>query len=163
MSWLVEHVAWLLSVKRRGKDGRTAFQRVRGREFAKRQVEFGERCLYKLQTKGPRHDEAGKLHERWRRGLFLGYAHSSNEYVYWDTSAVVKSRHLQRMRQPLRWPVGALEAVVGGKHGDYHRCVVPMLADEGQRPGPVQVENYRPGPLGIQIRKRDFEEHGATI
>ncbi len=59
MSWMVEHVAWLLTVRLRGLDGRTAYHRVRGRNFGKRLLEFGERCLYKLPMNGPRHDERG--------------------------------------------------------------------------------------------------------
>ncbi len=98
MSWMVEHVAWLLTVRLRGLDGRTAYHRVRGRNFGKRLLEFGERCLYKLPMKGPRHDERGKLAERWRRGIFLGFARQSCEYVLWDDGRIVKSRCHQRVR-----------------------------------------------------------------
>ena len=33
VSWLVEHAAWLLTVGKRGDDGRTAYHRIRGRNF----------------------------------------------------------------------------------------------------------------------------------
>ena len=36
MSSLVEHIAWLLTVRLRGADGKTAYERVRGRPFTKR-------------------------------------------------------------------------------------------------------------------------------
>ena len=36
MTWLVEHVAWILTVRPNGEDGKTPFRRVRGRPFLKR-------------------------------------------------------------------------------------------------------------------------------
>ena len=50
MTWMVEHAAWLSTVCKRGEDGKTAFQRVRGRAFNKRSVEFGEKCCSSCRT-----------------------------------------------------------------------------------------------------------------
>ena len=44
MTWMVEHAAWLSTVCKRPEDGKTAFQRIRGRAFNKRSLEFGEKC-----------------------------------------------------------------------------------------------------------------------
>ena len=79
MTWMVEHAAWLSTVCKRGEDGKTAFQRVRGRAFNKRSVEFGEKVLFKLPDRGPRHDELGALEARWQKGTMLGYSRLSNE------------------------------------------------------------------------------------
>ena len=38
MTWLVEHAAWILTTRPQGEDGKTAFQRIRGRPFLKRGV-----------------------------------------------------------------------------------------------------------------------------
>ena len=61
MSWMVEHSAWLLTSRLRGEDGKTAYQRVRGRPCTKKLVEFGERVLFKLPTKGPKADVRATL------------------------------------------------------------------------------------------------------
>ena len=78
MSWLVEHTAWLLTVKLRGVDGKTAYERVRGRPFGKRLTDFGEEVLYKLPSKGPGADARGTLEPRWRRGCMLGFSRYTN-------------------------------------------------------------------------------------
>ena len=165
IAWLVEHVAWLLTVRPRGEDGKTAYQRVRGRQFGKRLMEFGERCLYKRPMKGPRHEAQGKLAERWRRGLFLGFSRTSNEYYLWDVDTVVKARAVQRMRRELRWPEDGLENVSMEPHHLYPaRGPTPAAFAPG---GDEQVSarqepiEGRP-PQGIQIRRADWELYGSS-
>ena len=104
LSWLAEHVAWTLTVRPKGDDGMTPYQRVKGTQFSKRMVEFGEKVLYKLPTKGPRHEAGGKLAERWSYGFFLGYSRYSNDYILWSPEGAVKSRCLQRLVLERRWP-----------------------------------------------------------
>ena len=60
LAWMVEHVAWVLTTRVLGENGRSAYHQVRGRAFGRRMLEMGEKCLYKLPTKGPRHDERAK-------------------------------------------------------------------------------------------------------
>jgi hypothetical protein len=162
MSWMVEHVAWLLTVRLRGLDGRTAYHRVRGRNFGKRLLEFGERCLYKLPMKGPRHDERGKLAERWRRGIFLGFARQSCEYVLWDDGRLVRSRCHQRVRSELRWPAGVHETITLGPHSTYAALEAEKFgpADAEPRGEPEAAERRR--PQTVQIKRADWEVHGST-
>ena len=70
MWWLVRHAAWLLMVRQRGRDGRTAYERSRGRTFNKRVAAFGEICLFKSPKRRnfDGYDERGKLAARWGRG-----------------------------------------------------------------------------------------------
>lgn len=103
MAWLVRHTAWLLSVRTRGDDGKTAYERLRGKPFSRRMVGFGEVCLAKLPTKGPSHDEDGKLRPRWCRAVFLGYDRLSVEYIFYSQGEVLKSRALQRVPAERRW------------------------------------------------------------
>ena len=92
--WLVEHVAWILNVRTRGADGRTACERLRGRAFNKKFLGFGEQCLAK--THAPRmpgeYDAHGKLAERWCKGTFLGYNRNTNEYVVSSGASIVRTR-----------------------------------------------------------------------
>ena len=53
-SWLVEYCAWMATVRIRGDDGVSAYQRVRGRGYTKRLVPFGEKVLVHLHAKGKR-------------------------------------------------------------------------------------------------------------
>ena len=124
-------------------------------------MEFGEQCLHKLPTKGPRHDERGKLEERWRRGLFLGFARQSNEYVFWDEDKIVKARAHQRLRTELRWPAGAHEKVAADPHSTYAALLPERFGPGPAVPEPIETAPRRAGKA-VAIRKADWERHGAT-
>ena len=51
ISWLVQHTSYLMTVKVKGEDGQTAYERVRMRAFNTRMLEFAEMCRYKLDPK----------------------------------------------------------------------------------------------------------------
>ena len=73
MAWLVKHVGWLLTVRSRGQDGRTLYERLRGKPFNKRMVGFGETCLAKLSKNQVAKETVPKMAPRWCRAVFLGY------------------------------------------------------------------------------------------
>ncbi len=162
MSWLVEHVAWILTSRTRGEDGRTAYHRIRGRNFSRRLLEFGERCLYKLPGKGKRHEHDGKLAEGWRRGIFLGFGTQSNEYVLWDGGRIVKARCHQRLRSELRWLRGALESVTLDPHSTYAAMEAEEFTKLTDEAGDMPEAGPKRKPQTIQIKKRDWEKHNST-
>ena len=139
VAWMVEHVAWILTTRRLGVDGRSPYHSVRGRPFTRRLLEFGEMALYKLPMKGPRHDERGKLEERWRRGVFLGFARQSNEYVLWDEDKVVKSRSHQRLKSNLQWPEGAHEGISADPHSTYAALLPERFGPAVEKPEQVET------------------------
>ena len=154
MSWMVEHAAFILTARLRGSNGRTAFHRVRGRPFAKRLLCIMERCLYKLPIKGPQREAAGKLAERWRRGLFLGFSRMSSEYLLWDDNEVVRARAVQRLKRNLRWPLEAYNTVKQDAHSQYSAAEPERI--EYELPVPAQApEPGQRKPYTIQIRLQD--------
>ena len=122
-----------------------------------------EMCLYKLPTKGPERDAAGKMGARWRRGIFLGFNRMSSEYLLWDEGKVAKARAVQRIKKHLRWPVAAYNSV---RHGP--NCMYEALEHEQIVGDPEKVKDpYAEGDLGrkpqdVQIRQADWLQHGAT-
>ena len=70
MSWMVKHSADLVTWCAKGHDGRTAYQRVRLREFRTRLMAFGEKCLFKSRSQEP----IGNIADgrRYHEGVFLG-------------------------------------------------------------------------------------------
>ena len=44
--WMIRHAAMLVNIGQRGEDGRTAWERVRGRKFNREAPEFGERAMH---------------------------------------------------------------------------------------------------------------------
>ena len=162
MTWLVEFTAWMITVCRRGPDGRTAFQLTRGREYLKRLLGFAEKVQYKLPTKGPRHDPDGKLGNRWPYGIMLGYSRTSYEYWIWDGQRVVKVRDVQRLPMNRRWDMEAVAKVnVECRHTYAARPVraVPFADPAGDAPS---VSTRAAVPRQLQLRKRDFEAYGYT-
>jgi len=65
MWWMVHHAAWQLTVRARGSDGRTAYERLRGRAFSKIMVSFGGVCLAKLPPQVLAREDVPKLADRW--------------------------------------------------------------------------------------------------
>ena len=111
MAWLVKHVAWLITVRSRSRDGRTAYERLRGKPFSRRMVGFGELCLAKLTKQHIAHDPVPKLAARWCRALFLGYDRDTNEYMMYGHGRVLRTRALQRVPGDRRWDFEALQEV----------------------------------------------------
>ena len=64
-TWLVEHAADLLNKFAVGPDGRTAFERLKGKRYRGEVVEFGRKILYKIPCK----PERGLMTERCAPGI----------------------------------------------------------------------------------------------
>ncbi|MBV61870.1 MAG: hypothetical protein CMH65_11270 [Nevskiales bacterium] len=160
--WLVEHVAWQLTTRMRGKDGQTAHQRARGRAYAKRQVRFAERILYKLPTAGPR-APVDKLQARWEYGYVLGYNRTSNDYRIYSESKqrMVSERSIQRLAADHRWKSETLETLAVTPQD----LVAPsgprvMLGHKEPDEGPETVKGR--GPKRVVLFRRDFDpENGG--
>ena len=162
MTWMVEHAAWLSTVCKRGEDGKTAFQRIRGRVFNKRSLEFGEKVLFKLHDRGPRHDERGALEARWRKGVMLGYSRFSNEYWLWDGSEPVKARTVQRLKSDLRWHRAWLEKVSYDVHSRYPARDRSYELGEPAEPAAKPEDPKQRAPQNVAIRQSDWMRHGST-
>jgi hypothetical protein len=56
LSWMLEHAAFVYTAIHKGQEGKTAWEKARGRPFAMHVVGFCEQAVFKLPSKGPRHD-----------------------------------------------------------------------------------------------------------
>ena len=52
LTWLIQHAADCLSKYQVGEDGKTAYERLKGKKFSRPAVEFGEKVHYKKSNKG---------------------------------------------------------------------------------------------------------------
>ena len=102
---MVEHAAWLLTVRTTQSDGITAHKRLRGRNFNVPMLAFGETCLYKLNKHDARKQPDGKMDARWKEGAFIGFSRDSNEFILWDIiqKKVTRARSVQRVSESKRW------------------------------------------------------------
>ena len=99
--WMIRWSAMLCSRFAVGRDGKTPYERRRGRRCAISVVPFGERVWYRelRQTK----DRQDKMESEWRQGLWLGHARNSNEHLVGTREGVVKAYAIKRQPEDQRW------------------------------------------------------------
>jgi len=68
VSFIPEYAAYVVNRLEVGKDGKTSYERTRGKKATVVGLEFGEKLLWR-KKKG---DKAAKLRSRWAYGVFLG-------------------------------------------------------------------------------------------
>jgi hypothetical protein len=78
LAWLVEFAAVLVNRYEVGHDGKTAYERLRGKKSKLLGLEFGERLNYKRNRSG---NKLAKLDCMWEDGMFLGYRSNSGEII----------------------------------------------------------------------------------
>ena len=91
IGFLVEYAGFLLNRCEVGKEGRTAFERCKGKRARTAGIEFGESVVWK---KTHVSGALGKLFSSWNDGVFLGVRGKSGEYIIGDRSGVWKARCL---------------------------------------------------------------------
>ena len=77
ISWMVEHAAYLISHYQVGRDGRTPYERLKGKKTSRELCEFGESIRYmplKSMVGGQ-----GKLSDRYLDGIFLTICERTSE------------------------------------------------------------------------------------
>ena len=126
LPWLIRHAAAVITRFQVGQDGRTGFQRLRGRPFRRDIAEFGECVLYLIL------DSVGeeKYNSRWRTGVFLGVQDSTNEVILGTPEGCVKARTIRRRSTPAdRWGRASFDSIVGSPW-----ALVPGRNDATLRP-----------------------------
>ena len=157
-SWLVEYCAWMINVRVVGSDGLTAYQRVRGRAYAKRLVPFGELALVHLPPKGPERREGGALDPRAKQGLVLGYGMMSHSYCMYVDGVVRYVRSIQRMPLSQRWSAELLQEMSVTKqdlHGGRGARATPFT--DRVAPEDEQVLKPTRAARRLELRQGDFD------
>ena len=153
LAWLVEFVGTVVKRYEVGRDGKTHYERLRGRRTA-----VGARMA--------------KLDSLWSDGVFLGYRSISGEIVVDTRDGVFKTRTVQRKAYEHRWRKENLDMVGGvpwkpSPDGGEEEAIMPAL-DIGMEMPEVEIlivptENHRPITRRLYIKARDIERHGATV
>ena len=85
MTWLVEHVADVATKYLRGADGRTAYERLFGKQVHEEGLEFGERILRREHTSK---DMNVLLEAQWTEGFWLGRNWGTPHHRIGDSDSV---------------------------------------------------------------------------
>ncbi len=162
--WLLEHVCLLLNARVRGPDGLTSWARSRGRAFNQRLLGFGERVLYKLPGKGPRHDPDGNMGTGWLEAIFLGYKRSSNSYILATKDGITTARSLARRPMANRWCEPALSEIKATPWSERERSDVKVRFEEAAtaQDDPVGPPDAEKTFRRFRINKSDLTTHRYT-
>ena len=161
-AWLVGHSSAVMTKHLRGKDGRTAYSRLFGKEASTECLEFGERLFWKA----PRTASHNVLLEpRWHEGVWLGQHWGGPTHYVFDPAGktVVEVRAVRRMPAGERWRLEAVQAVcVWPKHQDPgedgEARIIPQDAPRAAAP-PTEARRQ---PQPVALRREDFEKYSYT-
>ena len=99
-AFIPEYAAYVLNRLEVGKDGKTAYERARGKKATVVGLEFGEKVLWR-KAKG---DKMAKLRSRWAYGIFVGVRRKSGElWVANKRGEIMKARAVKRIAKEDRW------------------------------------------------------------
>ena len=92
IAWMVKHAAATMNRFQVGRDGKTAYRRLKGRNFKRQYVKMGEAVWFlKPKTEGKNKGES-----RWGEGIWLGIREESGEYIIGTQKGVIKVRTIRR-------------------------------------------------------------------
>ena len=115
VSFIPEYSAYVLNRLEVGKDGKTAYERVRGKKATVVGLEFGEKVLWRKK----RANKMAKLRSRWAYGISVGVRTKSGElWVADKRGEIQKVRTAKRIPKEDRWGEDCAEWV---KHTPWNR------------------------------------------
>jgi hypothetical protein len=115
LPWLVNHAGVLITRFQVGVDGRTAYERLKGKPFRKALVPIGESVHYQPlgRAKANRMEKLNKLDNKWRDGIYLGIKDNTNEVFVGTNNGVFKVQSVRRKPEQERYQWSELEKMVG--------------------------------------------------
>ena len=167
MKWLVPHSAGVITKYQRGHDGKTAFERLLGKQCREDTLEFGECILFKSNRTAE-----GRLAPRWEPAVWLGKRWGTTEHmVATEDGAVTHCRAVQRLPAVQRWSKDRVEAIKGTPHEPQpseRAAGEPIVlrprpsADAEGDEAVVARAIEEAAPRGFRIAKADLERWGYT-
>ena len=169
VSYMPEYAAYLLNRLEIGKDGKTAYERCKGKKATVLGLEFGEKVLYKVK----RDAKQAKIRARWEYGIFVGVKARSGEVWLATAEKTFSARSVRRLPADQRWSTDCVRWVRRtlwnrykddeGADGDLPEDVPQFVApDVEPRGGIVFIDTRTKAPRDFYIKKSDAEKHGYT-
>ena len=165
--WIVSHAADTINRYHIGKDGKTANEKWKGKEFKRSTPETGETVHFlRAGTKGK---EKGEV--RWEEGCFLGVRNESGEIIVGNEEGIVKARDYRKIADPVnRWSAKSIKDMKGSpwapnpgtEDPDLHAHVrVPRDETPPSEffPGLPEEKQYR----RVRISPDDAKERGLWL
>jgi len=100
MVWMTEYAGFLLNRFEVSRDGKTSYERLKGKKSKTSGLEFGEGILFKQKNlKG----QLGKLDLTWLDGIYLGVKGLSGEIIVGTETGAWRTRTVRRKPEQERW------------------------------------------------------------
>ena len=115
VSWMLRYAAAIITWCTKGHDGRTTYQRVRGKEFRKRLMAFGESCRFKSRSHEPNGGNADG--RRFHAGIFVGVDRRTGQYMLHGGNSIKLARTVLRMPGAEKWNKEAKSKIGCTPHG----------------------------------------------
>ena len=108
LPWMIEFSSVLINRYLVGKDGKTAYERLKGKSSKMLGFEFAEMVHFR---RIPLPGRLGKLESLWMTGLLIGYKASTGEYMVANDEGAFRTRNLLRKPFEERWDRKAVEDI----------------------------------------------------
>ena len=163
--WLVEHAADILSKFLVGEDGKTGYERVKGKKYSGDVVEFGEKVHYRQRKKA----RSDKMEARWEEGFYFGRLWRTNEAIVGTEHGIVKASAIKRVGAHRRWDAEGLGRVRGvpwkwrPEADDAPKELRVRWLDEDEKiDGKAASQDSEIRVYRMRLRREDFVKHGFT-
>ena len=165
--WLVRHMGHLITICRVRGNGRTAYQKMKGRRTNAQLVPFGETVLFKV----PKTQHViGDFEDRWEQGVWVGFVMRSGEHLVSTAKGTFKVGTVMRRAPGKQWSSELVKAVSGTPQNPIPGSAshnIPTFAKKFEDANPDKSV-FMPAPIVEQqvraayIYAKDVQEHGAT-
>ena len=157
ISWMIRHAADLVTWCSKGHDGRTAHQRLRGRDFKTRLLGFGELCRFKNRS----HEQSAG-NSVWHTGIFVGIDQRTGQYMLFADDGVKLARTITRVPESEKFDKDMLAGVNATPY-DLHQPRKPeVVFKEKIDAGTDEFVDKKLIARQVYLRASDFTEHGMT-
>ena len=109
--WMIRWAAMVCSRYLVGKDGKTAYERRKGRKCTDKVAAIGEKVWYRKVRHGK--ERVNQLEVEWEEGIWLGRARESNETIIGTADGVLRAYAIKRMDPDERWDGEAIKRLQG--------------------------------------------------
>jgi len=181
LTWIPRHAGMMMSRFRIVKEGKTAYERLYGKQWNRKVLQFGERAYFRpvnrrdLDNLGrkPTGRHANDFQSKFQEGHYVGTNPRTGELLMMTTRGVIRGTSYQRMTDDRRFRAADFEGLQGfpwemKPEGPSQEQQKEFFREETKLPAGVEVP---PPPLRvaqgviprrISIRKPEVDAHDPT-
>ena len=165
--WFAEHAGFLLTRFEVGRDGKTAYERLKGKSAKVQGMTFAEGILWKRKRAG---GPLGKLTCTGKDGIYLGVKATTAEVIVGNRSGVWLKRTVRRKLGKERWIRSNLEMVVAvpwrknedDPKMDGERLKSEVIVMDKAYKEKLEAQEHVLVPKRVYISRENLEEFGFT-